>query len=192
MPGELRSIVGKQVFRRPTVLNQPVQNLDDMLATQPLPDFDRQALPAELVDHRQHADWPAIVGPCCHEVVGPDVVGPVRPQPQDRPVIEPQAAPFWLPFRYLQPLAPPDPLHPLGVDPPAVPSKQCRDPPVAVAAVLRRQGDDVGGQRSLVTADPRQLALGGPGLPDRLASPALGDAQFCLHMTDTVAAARRA
>ena len=64
----------------------------------------------------------------------------------------------------------------------AVPAKRRRHPPVAVAPILRRQADDVGGERGLVTPDPRQLALGGPGLTDRLTGPAFRDAELSLHM----------
>ena len=47
-------------------------------------------------------------------------------------------------------LAPPDALHALVVDVPALGSQQCRDPTVAITAVLARQADDRCPQRLLV------------------------------------------
>jgi hypothetical protein len=42
--------------------------------------FDRQTFPRELVDHRQHPEGPAIMGPVHDEVVCPDVIFPARPE----------------------------------------------------------------------------------------------------------------
>ena len=78
MPGELRAIVGKQVFRRPTVLNQPVQDLDDMLATQPLPDLDRQALPAVDIDNCQGPELLPVAMLVVDEVQTPGLVQSLR------------------------------------------------------------------------------------------------------------------
>src|SRR5258707_2900497 len=69
----------------------------------------RKAATRELVDHAQHAERPAILGPILHEVVGPDVVGPLRPQPHARAVVEPQTAPFRLLLRHFKPFPSPDP-----------------------------------------------------------------------------------
>ncbi len=44
-------------------------------------DPDGQAFAGELVDDVEHPDLPAIMGSCLHEVVGPDVVGMLRPEP---------------------------------------------------------------------------------------------------------------
>jgi hypothetical protein len=45
--GELSAIVCKQVPWRTALSHQPIENLDDMFATKPLTDLDRQAIPAE-------------------------------------------------------------------------------------------------------------------------------------------------
>lgn len=41
---------------------------------------DRQAFPAKLVDDVEHAKIPSFVGPAPNEIVGPDMIGPLRPQ----------------------------------------------------------------------------------------------------------------
>jgi hypothetical protein len=58
-----------------------------------------------------------------------------------------------LPGGDFQPLASPDPLDPLVVDSPTGSAQQLGDLAIAIAAVLPRQLDDVGGQpRFIVTA----------------------------------------
>ena len=58
---------------------QPGQNMEHVIGTKMPGDLDRQTLPCELVDHRQHAKRPSVVCPALDEVVGPDVVAPARP-----------------------------------------------------------------------------------------------------------------
>src|SRR6202022_3133774 len=93
-------------------------------------------------DQVQHPHRPSIVGKCAHEIIRPDVIGPLRPEPYARTVVEPQAAPWLLLLRNLQPFATPDSLHPVLADSPACRLQLHRDPAVAVAAILAGQGDD--------------------------------------------------
>jgi hypothetical protein len=72
-----------------------------------------------FVHDRQHPDLLAVVGLVLDEVVGPDVILVLRPQPDTRTVVEPQTPSFRLFARHLQTLLPPDPLDPLVVDPPS-------------------------------------------------------------------------
>ncbi len=67
-------------------------------------DTDGQALAAELVDDAQHPKRLAIVGAVSDEVIGPDMVGPLRPQTDAGTVVEPQTPAFRLFGRDLQPL----------------------------------------------------------------------------------------
>jgi hypothetical protein len=60
------------------------------------------------------------------------MVGTLWSQTDARSVIEPQAPPFGLFCRDLQPLTPPDALNALLVHHPTSPAKQRRDPPIAV------------------------------------------------------------
>ena len=75
------------------------------------------------------------------------MVRPLGAQPQARAVRQPEPAAFGLFGGDFQPLAPPDPLDPLVIDDPArCRSQQLRDLPIAIAAILPGQFDDVGGQ----------------------------------------------
>jgi hypothetical protein len=123
-------------------------------------DPDRQGLAGELVDHAQHPKLAAIAGPVLDEVVGPDLIWPLRPQPDAGSIRQPQPVPLGLPGRHLQPLPPPDPLDPLAVDLPAGLAQQRRDTAVAVATIAPRQLDDVRGQGGLIVRASCDLALG--------------------------------
>src|SRR5271170_994047 len=78
MAGELGAIVGKEVFWSPALANEAVQDLDDMLATQPLPDLDRQTLPAEHVDDGESAELLTAAQLVVDEVQAPCLVGTLR------------------------------------------------------------------------------------------------------------------
>ena len=70
-----------------------------------------------------------------------------RPQPDARSVVEPQPTSLRLPLRHLQPLLPPDPLHPLVLHPPALDAEHVRDASVAVAAESTRESHDITSER---------------------------------------------
>jgi hypothetical protein len=105
------------------------------------------------------------------------VVRPLRPQPDAGAIVEPEPGPFRLLLRHLQPLAPPDPLDPLVVHPPAGLTQQRRDAAIIVPAVLTRQLDDVSGQALFVGPTLRDLALDRAVLPERAAGAALRHAR---------------
>lgn len=64
---------------------------DDHIGRVPLAiDPGGQALPAELVDHVEHEELSSIMNPALDEVAGPDVVRPLRPQTDTRPVTQPE------------------------------------------------------------------------------------------------------
>jgi hypothetical protein len=73
----------------------------------------------ELVDDVEHAELPSVMGAVLDEVVGPDVVAMLGPQPDARSVRQPEPSALGLLPGDLQPLASPDPLDPLVVDEPA-------------------------------------------------------------------------
>ncbi len=81
MPGELRTVVGKKIFRRAASPDEAVQDIDDVFAAKALPDFDRQSLAAEHVDHRQGPELVAIAKLIVDEVEAPDFVGLLRLKP---------------------------------------------------------------------------------------------------------------
>ena len=106
------------------------------------------------------------------------MVGALGAQTDARSVVEPEPAAFGLLDGDLQPLAPPDPLDPLVVDNPAGSrSQQFRDLPIAIAAKLPGQLDDVGGQQRLIGTAPRDLALRRAMLTERRTGTTLGDMQ---------------
>ncbi len=146
----------------------------------------------ELVDHVQHPDLAAIVGAILHEVIGPDVIAVLWPQPDARAVCEPQASSLGLLGWDLQPLLAPDPLHPLVVHKPARLPQEGADLPVAIAAVPAGKLDQVSPELLLVVFAPRHLALGGAMLPQSPAGPALGDVQGQHDVIHAGTSARRA
>ena len=114
------------------------------------------------------------MGAVLDEVVRPDVIGILGPQPNAGSVVEPEPSSLRLLLWHFEPLPPPDPLDPLLVHEPAgVPQQGC-DAPVAITAVLGGQGDDVGGQGRFIlrlfgdlTLSGAMLAQNPAGLPFR-------------------------
>jgi hypothetical protein len=64
-----------------------------------------------LIDQCRQAELAAIVGLRLHEVVGPDMIAPFRPQPDAGSIVEPEPASRPLFLGYFEPLTAPDPLH---------------------------------------------------------------------------------
>ena len=93
-----------------------------------------------LVDQRQDAQAPAVVGLGLHEVEAPDVVAVERAQAHARAVVQPQAAAGSMSAGDLQPLATPDALNPVFAYLPAGCLKQRGDAAVAVASVAKTPG----------------------------------------------------
>jgi len=69
------------------------QNVDDIRRFELSVDPDRQAFMRELVDNVQHPIFPALVRAVLDKVIGPDMIGPLSPQTDARPVIEPKPTP---------------------------------------------------------------------------------------------------
>src|SRR4051812_34673421 len=141
---ELRGGGGANVARHATQDEQVREHVDDVDGLELASDPDGQALVGELVDDVEHAEPPSVVRPVLDEVVGPDVVAMLGPQPDARSVRKPEPSAFGLLPGDLQPLASPDPLDPLVVDEPACSAQQLGDLAVAVASVLPSKLDDVG------------------------------------------------
>ena len=132
------------------------------------------------------------MGPVMHEVIGPDMVGPLCAQPDAGAVVEPQTAPLRLLAGHLQPLAPPQALDPLVVDQPAGVAQQGGDPAIAVTTVPAGQLDHVRDQAILVVTAARDTALGRALLSQHPAGAALRDPEPATDMVDALAAARGA
>src|SRR3712207_6109165 len=143
----------------------------------------------ELVDDVEHAVLPSVMGTIQGKVVGPDVVGAFGPQPDAGSVRQPEPATLGLLFGDLQPLASPDPLHPLVVHHPAGGrAQQLGHLAVAVAAILARELDDVGRELFLVVPAPRAFALRRAVLAECCAGAALGDLKLVANVLDAGAA----
>ena len=76
-----------------------------------------------------------------HEVDGPDVIGMVRAQPNDRAVLVIETSALSLPLRQLKALFAPDPLNLLVVSLPAFDMQQLGNLAIAVELILLRQPD---------------------------------------------------
>src|SRR5260370_229164 len=94
------------------------QCLEDLVAAQAPGDPDRETFAGIFINQRQQAKRPPVVCRGPDEVVAPDVMRPLRPESHARPVVPPQPAPWCLPGWDLQPLTPPNALHPTPAAPP--------------------------------------------------------------------------
>jgi hypothetical protein len=79
------------------------------------------------------------VGLGLHEVVGPDMVAPLRAQPDAGPIVKPESASRPLFMGYFKSLTAPDPLHAIAAYVPPGLVQQRFDPTITVPAVLRCQ-----------------------------------------------------
>ena len=133
--------------------------MEHIVGSELAPNDDGHAAARELVDHRQHANPPPILGAILHEVVRPHVIGSLRPQPDARAVVEPDTPTLGLLLRDFQPFPPPDAVDTLDAHAPALIDEQLADAPVAVATILRRKPHDRFRQRRFVCAHFRLAAL---------------------------------
>jgi UvrD/REP helicase N-terminal domain len=88
---EFRSVVGADMSWHATQGEQIRKHVDDIMRIQSPRHPDRQRLPGEFVDDIQHAQLAAVMRTILDEIVGPDMVWPLRLQPDARAVIQPQA-----------------------------------------------------------------------------------------------------
>ena len=116
---ELRPVIRSDVTGHAAQDEEVSQNIYDRGRVQLPVDPNGQAFPRELVDDVEHSEFPPVVRPALDEVVGPDVVRPLRAKTDARPVIQPEAAFLRLLLRHLQPLLSPYPLDPLHIHRPA-------------------------------------------------------------------------
>jgi hypothetical protein len=146
----------------------------------------------ELVEDVEQPELAPVVGAVLDEVVGPDVVAMLGPQPDARSVRQPEPSAFGLLPGDLQPLASPNPLDPLVVDEPACSAQQLGDLAVAVASILPSKLDDVGAEPLLVVSTTRDLALRRAMLAERRAGATLGYTQLPANVLDADPATRGA
>src|ERR671921_2748337 len=146
---------------------------------------DGQALMRELINDVQHPVLSPVMGAVLDKVVAPDMVGPLGSQTDARPVRKPQTPSLGLFGRHFQPLPSPDPLDPLVVDDPAGGrAQELCDLPIAVAAVLAGEVNDVGGEPLLIVSPPWNTPLRRAMLSEHPADPPLGQLQGGSNVLD--------
>ena len=118
------------------------QDGENALAVHTTRNLDRQALTRELVDHGEHTELTPAPGAVLHEVISPDVIGMLGPEPYARTVIQPEPTALRLFLGNTKAHPPPDPSNTLVVHMPAVASGQCGNPPIAVATILAGKLND--------------------------------------------------
>lgn len=121
------------------------KHVDDIDCLQLSLDPDGDTFSRELVDHVEHADFPAFVRTILNEVVGPDMVGIFQPKPDARAVVQPQPTAFRLLVQHFQLLPSPDALNPLDVLDPASLVQHRRYTTIAIAAILESECRDICG-----------------------------------------------
>src|SRR5262249_31544179 len=155
-------------------------------------DTDCQTFMGELVEHVEHPIFASVMGAVLDEVVGPDMIVLLRPQPDARSVGQPEPAALGLLRWDLEPLALPDTLDPLVVDCPARLAQQFGDLAIAIAAVLPGKLDNIGRETLFVLTTARELALCRAMLPERRTGATLGDLQLRSHLLNAGTATRAA
>ena len=185
---ELWAVVRPDMGGNASLDEEIAQRLDDLRGLQRPGHTDGNRFTCKLIDDAEHTECLSIVGAVRDEVVGPHMVGALRPQTDARSVVEPEPTPFGL-FRWdFQPLTTPDALNTLPVHhPPRCPQKR-RDPAVSVAAILAGKLDDVGCQSHFIVGRCRHPSLRGPMLSQSPACPPLRYTQFGNNMVHTRAA----
>src|SRR6056297_1328625 len=133
---ELGTVVRPDVLRWPPEDEEIDQRVEDIGRVELACNMDHERLPGELIEDDEDAIGSAVVGAILDEVIGPDMVRPLRPEPDAGAIVQPEPAPLLLLRWNLQPFAPPDTLDPLVVHVPARMVQQRRHRPVAVTAIL--------------------------------------------------------
>jgi len=87
--GHLRAVVGSDVLWNAAHEHRVSHGLQNTQTVDPPGDPDRQTFPGELIDQRHQPHLAAIVGLGLHKVIGPDMVAPLRTQPDAGAIIQP-------------------------------------------------------------------------------------------------------
>ena len=185
---ELRAVIRSDMLRWSMGHEEIREAMEHIIGVEPPVHPDGEALPTEFVDDRQHLEGTTIMGAVLYKVIGPDVVAMGGPEPDARPVVEPQPSTLWLFLRNLQPLLAPDTFDPLMIDLPAVPSQKGTDPTIPIATVSGSQAHYILSQSIVRLLPLRGEPLGGTGLAKDLARASLRYSQVSLQTSDASAA----
>jgi hypothetical protein len=146
----------------------------------------------ELVDDVEQANLASVMGALLEEVVRPDVIGALGPQPDARSIGQPQVGALGLPGGDFSAPRVARFARRVVIDQPPGAAQQLGNLAVAVAAVLPGQLDDVGGQPGFILTALRDLAMRRAMLAERRTGTALGNRQLSSNMLDAGAATRGA
>jgi hypothetical protein len=158
------------------------QTMEYVIGVEPSLHQDGEALPTEFVYDRQDLEGTTVVSAVLHKVVGPDMVAMGGPEPDTRPIIEPQTSAFRLLLRNLQPLLAPDAFHPLVIDPPTLSSEQGGDKAIPVTPIPFGKLNNFVSKSLFGIRPPGYEPLGRPRLTDYPAGPPLRDSQLPLYV----------
>ena len=78
LAGKLRAVIREQVFWCASQSNEPVENLNNALASQSMPDLDRQSFSFEDIDNRQGAELLTVTEFIVDEVKAPCLIRTLR------------------------------------------------------------------------------------------------------------------
>ena len=87
--GELTAIVGADVIRCSVFCEQVGENVQNIIVAYMPGNLDGHACPTELIDDGQHPERSAVMSSGLHEVIGPDMVRPARPETDTGAIVEP-------------------------------------------------------------------------------------------------------
>ena len=141
-----------------------------------------EALSTEFIENCQYLDWTTVVRAVCHEIIRPHVIAMCGPEPDTRPIIEPQTSAFGLFLRNLQPLLAPDAFHPLMIDSPTLPPEQGRDAAIPITPIPFGQCNDFVSQSFLGICPLRYEPLSRPRLPHCPTGTPFRYSEFSLQM----------
>ena len=146
---------------------------------------DVEALPTEFVYDCQDLDGTAVVSAVLHKVIGPDMVTMGGPEPDTRPIIEPQTSAFRLLLGNLQPLLTPDAFHPLMIDPPTLSLEQGGDATIPITPVPFGKLNNFVPESLFGIRPPGYEPLGRPRLTDYPAGTPLRNSQLARQVENT-------
>ena len=128
------------------------------------------------------------MGSARDEVVGPDMILSLGPEPDARTVVQPEPSTLRLLLRNLKPFTSPDPLNSLVVDVPTKSAEQRGDPAIAIPAILGGQVDDIPGQPFLISGWLQLSTLCCTWLIEDLAGSTLCNAESSPDVIDALSA----
>ena len=121
-----------------------------------------------LIQNGQQAQRASLLGPCRNELVGPDMMAVLRPQPKTRALIQPHPTSFRLFLGRLQPLLAPNPLDPCMVHLPALRMKQGRTPAIPIPPIPPCESHHCRRQWFFIVTGVSLIPLGRSRLPQHL------------------------